>query len=88
MKITEQKQGDVLILTLSGELIGGDESKPFQDLLYKAIESGSVAPRAAQPERARIPSLLIASISLTRRPLENIWLWMRKGLRVPSRKRS
>ncbi len=42
MKITEEKKGDVLILRMSGELLGGDECKVFQDCLYKAIEKGAV----------------------------------------------
>jgi len=37
MKIKESRKGNVLVLTLDGELMGGDESKAFQERLYKAI---------------------------------------------------
>ncbi|MBN1779823.1 STAS domain-containing protein [bacterium] len=40
MKMTETLQDDVLVLKLEGELMGGDEAKPFQDRLYEAIRDG------------------------------------------------
>jgi len=40
MNITETLLGDVLVLKLEGELMGGDEVKPFQDRIYKAIREG------------------------------------------------
>ena len=43
MEMREEKRGDVLILTLEGELMGGEESKVFQDRLYKSIEEGIVS---------------------------------------------
>lgn len=42
IKIKEEKRGDVLVFLLSGELMGGEETRAFQDRLYKAIEEGSV----------------------------------------------
>lgn len=38
MEIDEKKYGDVLVLSLSGELMGGQETKGFQDRIYRAIE--------------------------------------------------
>jgi len=38
MKIKEEKKGDVLILILEGELMGGDDLKPFQEKIYQAIK--------------------------------------------------
>jgi anti-sigma B factor antagonist len=40
MKINEEKKGKVLILKLDGELMGGDDSKPFQERIYKSIREG------------------------------------------------
>lgn len=37
MKMTETFLGDVLVLKLEGELMGGDETKMFQDRIYDAI---------------------------------------------------
>jgi anti-sigma B factor antagonist len=37
MKIQEEKKGNVLILKLDGELMGGEELKPFQEKIYQAI---------------------------------------------------
>jgi len=42
MNLDEKKQGDILILSLSGELMGGDESKDFQDKIYKSIKEQDV----------------------------------------------
>ena len=42
MDMEEKRQGDVLILTLSGELMGGDESKDFQDKIYHCIKEQDV----------------------------------------------
>jgi anti-sigma B factor antagonist len=41
MKIQEKKIGSVLILSLEGEIMGGNETKPLQDLIYKAIREGN-----------------------------------------------
>jgi anti-sigma B factor antagonist len=43
MEMREEKKGDVLILTFEGELMGGEESKVFQDRLYKSIEEGIIS---------------------------------------------
>ena len=40
MKIQEEKKGKVLVLKLDGELMGGDDSKPFQEAIYKSIREG------------------------------------------------
>lgn len=37
MKMTETVLDDVLVLKLNGELMGGDETKMFQDRIYDAI---------------------------------------------------
>ena len=42
MEMKEHKKGDVLIVDLIGELMGGDEAKPFQDRIYEAIRQGEV----------------------------------------------
>ncbi len=42
MIIKEEKRGDVLILSLEGELMGGDETKEFQDKIYNSIREGIV----------------------------------------------
>ena len=42
IKIKEEKRGDVLVFQLSGELMGGEENRAFQDRLYRAIEEGVV----------------------------------------------
>ncbi|MFO7889638.1 MAG: STAS domain-containing protein [bacterium] len=38
MKIKGKKVRDVLVLSLSGELMGGEETKPLQEQIYKTIE--------------------------------------------------
>ncbi len=38
MKIDEKTVKDILILSLSGELMGGEETKPLQERIYKTIE--------------------------------------------------
>lgn len=38
MKIEEKTVKDTLILILSGELMGGEETKPLQERIYKTIE--------------------------------------------------
>jgi anti-sigma B factor antagonist len=40
MNMTENLQEDVLVLKLAGELMGGDEAKPFHDRIYQAIRDG------------------------------------------------
>ncbi|MFQ5771920.1 MAG: STAS domain-containing protein [bacterium] len=41
MKIKERKIGDVVILDLSGKLLGGPpDSQEFKDTIYKHIENG------------------------------------------------
>ena len=42
MNLEEKRQGDVLVLALSGELMGGDESKDFQDKIYNCIKEQDV----------------------------------------------
>jgi len=42
MNMEEKRQGNVLILVLSGELMGGDESKDFQDKIYNSIKEQDV----------------------------------------------
>jgi anti-sigma B factor antagonist len=42
MDMKEQMKGDVLFLIPVGELMGGDETKVFQDRIYKAIEEGVI----------------------------------------------
>ena len=42
MEITESLTDDVLVLKLEGELMGGDESKPFHDRIYNAIREGHI----------------------------------------------
>ena len=42
MDMEEQMKGDVLFLIPVGELMGGDETKVFQDRIYKAIEEGVI----------------------------------------------
>ena len=37
MNMTEEKKQDVLILHLEGELMGGEDSKSFQERIYEAI---------------------------------------------------
>jgi anti-sigma B factor antagonist len=41
MKIREEIKGEALILYLEGELMGGEESKPFQERIFKAIQEGN-----------------------------------------------
>ncbi len=43
MKIKEEKRGDVLVLFFSGELMGGEETKAFQERIYQAIQQGMVS---------------------------------------------
>jgi anti-sigma B factor antagonist len=38
MKIDEKTVDNILVLELSGELMGGEETKPLQERVYKAIE--------------------------------------------------
>jgi len=40
MNMSETVLDDALILKLEGELMGGDEAKPFQDRIYEAIRKG------------------------------------------------
>lgn len=40
MNMTETVLGEVLILKLEGELMGGDEAKPFQERIYESIREG------------------------------------------------
>jgi anti-sigma B factor antagonist len=42
MKIEERREGDVLVLILQGELMGGDDSGIFQDRIYQAIQENTV----------------------------------------------
>jgi anti-sigma B factor antagonist len=41
MKMKEKKTDSVLILSLEGEIMGGEETKPLQDRIYAAIREGS-----------------------------------------------
>jgi anti-sigma B factor antagonist len=40
MKMTECELKDVLILKLEGELMGGDDARPFHERIYEAIREG------------------------------------------------
>ncbi len=42
MKISEKMSGGVVILSLGGELMGGEDSAKFQEYVYKMIEEGRV----------------------------------------------
>ena len=42
MEINEKKYGDVLVLTLTGELMGGEKAEEFQSRVYDAIEDEDV----------------------------------------------
>lgn len=42
MEMREEVKNQVLILHLEGELMGGEESKTFQDRIYEAIRQGQV----------------------------------------------
>ena len=42
MEMKEEKRGDVLILIVEGELMGGEGSQTVQDRIYKAIEDGDI----------------------------------------------
>ncbi len=42
MEMKEIKKGDVLVLTLEGELMGGEGSQIVQDRIYKAIEENMI----------------------------------------------
>ena len=39
MEIVETKQGNITVLALHGELMGGDEAQPFQQRIYEAVEN-------------------------------------------------
>jgi len=39
---TEERHGDVLVMAITGELMGGDEAKTFQERIYRAIEEENV----------------------------------------------
>lgn len=41
-EMSEMRQEDVLVLTLTGEIMGGDEAAKFQSRIYKAIEDEDV----------------------------------------------
>jgi anti-sigma B factor antagonist len=40
MKLKEKKTGSVLILSVEGEIMGGEETKPLQDRIYASIREG------------------------------------------------
>lgn len=40
MKIREERKNNILLLTLEGELMGGDELKPFHEIIYRTIKAG------------------------------------------------
>ncbi|MDM7924889.1 MAG: STAS domain-containing protein [bacterium] len=40
MKINEKTVDSVLVLALEGEIMGGDETRPLQDRVYRAIREG------------------------------------------------
>ena len=42
MELEEKKEGEVLILVLKGELMGGDDAGIFQDRIYQAIQEKTV----------------------------------------------
>jgi len=42
MKISESKSGDVVVLSFSGELMGGESAEEFQKYVYRMIENDSV----------------------------------------------
>lgn len=42
MEMKETQKGDVLVLTLEGELMGGEGSQIVQDRIYKAIEENMI----------------------------------------------
>ncbi|MCD6116940.1 STAS domain-containing protein [bacterium] len=42
MKISEKILEDKVVITLSGEIMGGDESEKFQSIVYKLIEDTKV----------------------------------------------
>lgn len=39
MEIVESKKGNITILALHGELMGGEEAQPFQQKIYEAVEN-------------------------------------------------
>lgn len=39
MEMSEQKQDEVVILSIQGEIMGGDEAKGFQDRIYQFIQA-------------------------------------------------
>jgi len=43
MEMKEQRKGEVLILALEGELMGGEETKVFQERIYQAIQEETVS---------------------------------------------
>jgi len=42
MELEEKREGEVLILILKGEVMGGDEAGAFQDRIYQAIQENTV----------------------------------------------
>lgn len=42
IEIKENMQGEVMVLTLEGELMGGDEAKDFQDTVFRLIQEETV----------------------------------------------
>ncbi len=43
MDLKEEMQGDVLVIALEGELMGGDESRQFQDRITQAIKDDTTS---------------------------------------------
>lgn len=67
MDLKEEMQGDVLVLALEGELMGGDESKQFQDRITKAIkdDTTSIAVNMANVKWMNSSGLGLIMASLT-----------------------
>ena len=42
IEIKENMQGEVMVLALEGELMGGDEAKDFQDTVFRLIQEETV----------------------------------------------
>lgn len=42
MKINEKTVDSVLVLALEGEIMGGDETRPLQDRVYRAIRESRI----------------------------------------------
>ncbi len=42
MEFEEKRIGEVLVVELRGKLMGGKESEPFREMLYRAISDGIV----------------------------------------------